>query len=62
MTMNYITLARENRKKALSGLKSRRLALSLPGCAVYDRSTSREIFPAFVSTRSPSPLTPAYLH
>ncbi len=63
MTTDYIALARDNREKALAGLKhSRRQILALPGYAVYPRTARRVHVPVFMSSRIPGPFALANLH
>jgi len=63
MTTNYIALARENRLKALNGLKhSRRQILPLSDYAVHQKSASCVPVFVFMSSRNPGLFTQANLH
>ncbi len=63
MTINYIALARENREKALTGLKqNRRQALALSDYAVHTKTTHRVPVAVFISSRNQGLFTQANLH
>lgn len=63
MAVNYITRARENRKKALAGLKpDRRQILAVSDYAVHPKAPRRVPVPVFMTSRIPSLFTQANLH
>jgi len=53
MATNYISIARENRQKALSGLRqNRRQESAVSDCAVYVKSSRRAPEAVFMSSRN----------
>ncbi len=63
MTISYIALARENREKALAGMKpGRRQALALSDYVVHSKAPRRVPVPVFMTSRIPGLFTQANLH